>query len=417
MQVSKIIEDKMFVGLLQRTLNYVDTRLVDHGIRVSYIVYHMLRYEGYEKQYALRIALIALLHDIGAYKTDEINEMLKFESTQIWDHSIYGCLFIKHFSPYPEYADIILLHHVNANDMHLYTAKHKKEALYIHLADKIDLLLRNEADVEALQMYLEKHEGTIFSSESIQMFTKACMQKELLQDLHDTHKMMSIFDAFDLSDLEMDALLKLIVYTIDFRSMHTVTHTITTTRISYCCAKLCGLNETELTRVYYGAMLHDLGKIGIPVEILEFPGKLSSQAMKIMQTHVVITKDILGNSVEEETCAIACRHHEKLDGSGYPAHLQARSLNVAQRIVAISDIISALTGMRSYKDSFSKDKTIAIVKGMATQGKIDAVITDSIIQYYDLIMEEVEKICRPVLNEYMNIHQKFLEMKEKYCEQ
>ena len=65
-----------------------------------------------------------------------------------------------------------------------------------------------------------------------------------------------------------------------------MTHTITTTRISCCAARHMGLSGEQIHNIYYGALLHDLGKIGIPVEILEYPGRLSSQAMAIMRTHV-----------------------------------------------------------------------------------------------------------------------------------
>ena len=78
-------------------------------------------------------------------------------------------------------------------------------------------------------------------------------------------------------------------------------------------------------------MLHDLGKIGIPSEILEFPGKLSPQAMNVMRTHVDLTEIILGDSVTRKVKDIALRHHEKLDGSGYPRGLKGMRSDGSQR--------------------------------------------------------------------------------------
>ena len=92
----------------------------------------------------------------------------------------------------------------------------------------------------------------------------------------------------------------MIIFAIDFRSRYTVIHTITTTSISKQLAVLFGFDEAKVDKVRQGALLHDLGKIGIPVEILEFPGKLSPQAMRIMRTHVDITEEIVGGEIEEE---------------------------------------------------------------------------------------------------------------------
>lgn len=84
---------------------------------------------------------------------------------------------------------------------------------------------------------------------------------------------------------EQKALLRMLTYVIDFRSSHTVTHTITTTVISEELAVRMLDSGNDIRDVICAAMLHDLGKIGIPVEILEFPGKLSPQAMRVMRTH------------------------------------------------------------------------------------------------------------------------------------
>lgn len=142
-------------------------------------------------------------------------------------------------------------------------------------------------------------------------------------------------------------------------------------------------------------MLHDLGKIGIPSEILEFPGKLSPQAMNVMRTHVDLTEIILGDSVTRKVKDIALRHHEKLDGSGYPRGLKGCDLTIPQRIVAIADIVSALTGTRSYKDSFPKEKTSSILNDMAERGLIDSVIVERIVENYDVIMGAVREKATP----------------------
>ena len=199
----------------------------------------------------------------------------------------------------------------------------------------------------------------------------------------------------------------MLIFTIDFRSRHTVTHTITTTTISAELAKRMGMNEEECNQIICGSMLHDLGKIGIPVEILEYPGKLSPQAMNIMRTHVDITEKIFGDVIEDTVKSLALRHHEKLDGSGYPRGLAAADLSTGERIVAIADIISALSGTRSYKTAFSKDKICTIITEMKDAGLIDADIVELMISDYDEIMEETRIQCQPILDIYVLIQKDF----------
>ena len=163
----------------------------------------------------------------------------------------------------------------------------------------------------------------------------------------------------------------------------------------------------DIRDVICAAMLHDLGKMEIPVEILEFPGKLSPQAMRVMRTHVDLTGQILGTNVSARVRDIALRHHEKLDGSGYPRGLSAVSLDMPQRIVAVADIISALTGTRSYKDAFSKEKTVSILKDMADNGLIDSMIVSMFVENYDTIMGAVRRRSQPILDKYHEMQRQY----------
>ena len=130
----------------------------------------------------------------------------------------------------------------------------------------------------------------------------------------------------------------MLTYVIDFRSSHTVTHTITTTVISEELAVRMLDSGNDIRDVICAAMLHDLGKIGIPVEILEFPGKLSPPGHAGHEDPVDLTGQILGTNVSARCEGYRLRHHEKLDGSGYPRGLSAVSLDMPQRIVAVADI-------------------------------------------------------------------------------
>ena len=96
--------------------------------------------------------------------------------------------------------------------------------------------------------------------------------------------------------------------------------------------------------------------MAIPLDILESPGRLEEKDMRVMRAHVRITEMILSGLVDEEVLEIAARHHEKLDGTGYHKGLTEKDLTLPQQIAAVADMLSALYGKRSYKDSFDSGK-------------------------------------------------------------
>ena len=203
--------------------------------------------------------------------------------------------------------------------------------------------------------------------------------------------------------------LKMVVYSIDFRSDHTVTHTVNTISLALNIARYFGLQGEMLEKIYLGALLHDVGKIAIPTEILEYPGRLTSEQMDVMRTHVVETKLLIEGIVPEDICQIAIRHHEKLDGSGYPMGLKAAALTQPQRIVAVADIVSALSSRRSYKDPFPKEKTLTILNQMS-QSQLDPEICRYVIEHYDAIMEATQGSRLRVIQQYQGIMQEYQEL-------
>ncbi len=402
-----IIDSKNIYGLIERTLNKVDARLVGHGARVAYTVRKMLETKGgYSDEKLTHVSFLALLHDVGAYKTEEIDQMVRFETANIWEHSIYGYLFLKTMSPLSDLAEAVLFHHLDYDKLKGENAPYKDIAQMINLADRADIFLYEEkGKAEDFINFVKREKGRRFDPEIADLFMKA--QERFCMLGPDRYGRQSAFDTVVLEDGEIDSFLKMIVFAIDFRSAHTVTHTITTTQISRQLALIMGLTEKQVEKVYYGALLHDLGKIGIPVEILEFSGKLSPQAMSIMKTHVLLTEDILSHSVEKTVADIALRHHEKLDGSGYPKGISGEKLTLSERIVAVADIVSALCGTRSYKHAYPKQKVVDIITRMSDRGLIDGDVVFAMSAHYDVIMERVYEACEPAIRNYHEIHEQY----------
>ena len=412
MQYTDPIDNRGILEIIRRSCSYVDARLMNHGYRVAYIVSEMLKPYFHDDARKIRdVCFLALLHDIGAYKTDEISKMLQFDTDDVLAHSVYGYLFIKYFSPLKKLAGAILLHHAAwqvLENLEAFPEEIRLLAQVLHAADRIDVAMEvQHLTWEETLALLKKDSGTNFAP-VITDLAAACDFHTPFEGNNDAEALFfQMLSEIPLTQDEITDYLNMLIFTIDFRSRHTVTHTITTTTISSELAKRMGLSEKECNQVVCGSMLHDLGKIGIPVEILEYPGKLSPQAMNIMRTHVDITEKIFGDVIEETVKCLALRHHEKLDGSGYPRGLTAADLSTGERIVAIADIISALSGTRSYKTAFSKDRICSIITEMKDDGLIDADIVELMISDYDEIMEATRIQCQPILDIYARIQQDF----------
>lgn len=406
-------------AILLRALDHIDVRLVDHGHRVAYIVYKMMQTEGsYQEKDMQEICIIAALHDIGAYKTEEIDHMMRFESEDVFDHSVYGYLFLKHMSPLHKWAEIVLYHHLNYEMHHQLDYEYMKVADMIHLADRMDVMLQlkerwlNYEEITAQQ-------DTRFGRATIDLFRKANEQYDIKGNIMNGSYLKEL-DSFimtaEYSDETLLEFIKMIAYSIDFRSETTVSHVIATVSISVELGKLFKLNEIEMKKIQLGAYLHDIGKISTPLEILEKPGSLTHEEMLIMRQHIDMTGSILKERIHHDVVQIAYRHHEKSDGSGYPNSITEDQLTLSDKIVAVADIISALTGKRSYKECFPKETVVDILQSQKENGKLSGKIIDAAIRHYDEIMECSQENVREITEMYNKISKEFRFIKVRFGE-
>jgi putative two-component system response regulator len=130
-------------------------------------------------------------------------------------------------------------------------------------------------------------------------------------------------------------------------------------------------------------MLHDIGKIGIPNEIINKTGKLTDEEYEIIKTHPSIGGDILSNISEIPNIAIGARwHHERYDGKGYPDGLKGKNIPELARIIGVADAYDAMTSKRSYRDVLSQEIVrLEIKKGKGTQ--FDPVFAEIMLEMID----------------------------------
>lgn len=409
---------KQMITIIHRTINSVEKKLLNHGEKVAYLMLNLLKADGsYSEEEIINICAISIFHDIGAYKVagkDKISEIDESESPI--NHAIYGSLFIKYFSPLSDLYKIVLTHHFTPN---YFRDKHEevisKEGLLLNFADNIDRAYLN--DIESLKSYINNNRDN-YLEEHINLFFEGDKKFDFLNKLFNGSYVEELYDFFETKSLTREEVIsysKMLAYSIDFRSEATVKHTILVEAISYQIAKLYGLDEKILTKIKFAAALHDVGKIGIPVEILEKPGKLTDDEFEIMKSHAFIGYTILSDLNIDDIRNIGTLHHEKLDGTGYPFGLKENEISKEMRIIAIGDIISALMGARSYKEEFNKDRIIEIIKNMVDYKKIDGEIVSLFIQNYDYIIEEAQKQCLDLMNIYLNLNNEYKELLECYA--
>ncbi|MBF0255180.1 MAG: two-component system response regulator [Gammaproteobacteria bacterium] len=154
----------------------------------------------------------------------------------------------------------------------------------------------------------------------------------------------------------------------EYKDNETGLHVIRMSHYSHILAKAAGLGEAEAEMLLNAAPMHDIGKIGIPDEILKKPGKLEPEEFAIMQRHCEIGGEILGEDSSELlqlARVVALTHHEKWDGSGYPQGLAGNDIPLVGRIVAIADVFDALMSKRPYKRAWTLEETIKLLQDSA----------------------------------------------------
>jgi len=147
-------------------------------------------------------------------------------------------------------------------------------------------------------------------------------------------------------------------------------------------ARFLKVKKEIVQQLSIGAFLHDVGKIMVPDEILNKPGKLTADEFTIMKTHANHSIDIIQKTpgVSKLSLEVAALHHEKLNGGGYPNQVMGDKISKYGRMIAICDIFDALTADRVYKDGFSHVKAFAILRELAKQEHLDTRLVDKFIK-------------------------------------
>ena len=171
-----------------------------------------------------------------------------------------------------------------------------------------------------------------------------------------------------------------IANTIDAKDAYTSGHSMRVAQCAAAIARKLDWSDQEVQNIHYVALLHDIGKIGVPDAILNKPGRLSNEEFEVIKKHPVIGNDILKDiHIIRSVAEGALYHHERYDGHGYPFGLSGEEIPPYARIIGIADAYDAMTSNRIYRHKLSNEKVIKeFEKGKGTQ--FDPKLTDLFLE-------------------------------------
>lgn len=188
---------------------------------------------------------------------------------------------------------------------------------------------------------------------------------------------------------------------VDAKDRYTSGHSKRVAEYSRMIAERMGKNKEEQEELYRAGLLHDVGKIRIPVEIINKPGRLTDEEFNIIKLHPVTGYHILRGISGDSNIAIAAKyHHERYDGKGYPNGLESENIPEVARILGVADSYDAMTSNRSYRNALPQE----VVRGEIEKGKgtqFDPYIADIMLQMIDedkeYTMKQTDSMNRKIL--------------------
>lgn len=388
------ITSRNMADLIYETVRLMNKTMAHHSMRVSYIMSKMLETQGaYEKYEIADYMVLALLHDIGANKTDDVRKPLTFEAKNSMPHSVYGYLFLRYLSPLEEQSRMILYHHMDYSKTKDMDYRYRFELEVLKVAEIMDIWQRSFG-VKFDYRLIEKYAGTKYDPRVCQLLARTVEEHDIFTKIRDNSYKEEYSESLDyilLSDTEKEKYLKMLMYCTGLKEEQMVSETVATIYVSRELGRKLKLSELDKNEVYYAAMLHDIGMLAIPRELLDAPRTLSEEEKNLIKTHVDIMEKTLDKKLSKEIIRIAAGHHERFDGSGYPRGLKASVMGEKEAILQISEQVVNAMEAKPYREAYTKEEIVDDLNNGIISGKYDAIVADTFLKYYDEIMDKAKQ--------------------------
>jgi HD-GYP domain-containing protein (c-di-GMP phosphodiesterase class II) len=359
--------------------------LVDHHKKVAFVAASLGKALGMDGHSLRRLTLAAAVHDIGGLSTRTRLETFEFEVVNPDRHTLPGYSLLAGFTPFADLARIIRFHHVywkNGQGLMDRGAEVPLLSHIIHLSDRIAVQLDPNREVlsqkaEIVQR-IEAGIGAMFVPEQVEAFQEVAGNEAFWLDLTSPSVSTILQERFPLGGMDCDRnelldLAEMFKRVIDFRSRFTATHSSGVAAVAVALACHSGfIEKDDPDRMKIAGLLHDIGKLVVPAEILEKRQGLTSDDFAIIYKHPYFSAAILrGIEGFDDIRQWGALHHERLDGTGYPYRDAAAKIPTGARILAVADTFTALLEDRPYRCGMSIAGTDRIMQDMARYHKLD----------------------------------------------
>lgn len=392
------------INCLSNTIDLVSPVLADHHNRVGLIAYSLGRQLGLPEEAQIDLHFAGNLHDIGALSLTDRVRLLQFEGGETLQHAEIGALLLEMFNPLAHMGELIRFHHVRWEDGAGATHRGRKVPLgshILHLADRISVLIGTEDGINLLVKVpdilsrIKQASGDMFVPYLVEAFHDLASKESFWLSLafpsrNKTFELQEEFRTFELDTAGIICMSRLFARIIDFRSRFTATHSSGVAAGAETLARLSGSPVAECAQMRIAGLLHDLGKLAVPVELLEKPSALTADELALIRSHSYFTRRSLENIRSFDSITPwSANHHERIDCKGYPSHLGGDELTHGSRIMSVSDVFTALTENRPYRAGMDRQSTQRVLKSMVTQSALDPDIVYLLIDNFD----EINFVC------------------------
>ena len=386
----------------------------NHSLRVAVLCIAMGKRLGYDDDAISAIATCGMFHDSALTEYHLSQEAGGLQERNMLLHCEKGQENVSWLPFKTDIGKLILYHHERGDGKGPFQKKEHEiplEAALIAAADAVDATHHLQHvpayQLPALRNQIASHANIYSTTAAIDALLDV-FNEDLLETLRDGNIVHTIASELppwevDLHEPRVICIGEFIARVIDYKSVFTRMHTSQIANRSWIMSGHYGYGIEERNALFLAASLHDIGKIAIPTEILEKPGKLDDAEFNIIKQHVNNTLDWLSTIPDFELIRNwAADHHEKLNGFGYSRGKVEATLDFNARLLACIDIYQAVSESRPYHTARSHEETMQILYGISSKGHIDAKIVKDI----DDVMAEysMQKVLSPVIDEVCKLH-------------
>ena len=359
-------------------LDVAENKTFEHAQRTAYIALRIAREISVPEEELIDVYAAALLHDIGV-----VNALADAhtDQTQTVKHCFAGREIVSTLPLSHNVSEYILWHHANWDGIGPFELRGHDIPLgaqIVYLADQLDLQLKPLTNIRTerhqIIEYVKSSTGKMFSPDMVDAFL-ATQEKELFWLDYSHYNISEVLSHIQPHNQmwvnidDIDNIAQTFAKIIDNKSPYTHDHSQGVSLLMSLLSNEYQFDDETAKMLKISGLLHDLGKLAIPSEILDKPAGLTALELLIIKSHSYYTKLIL--SKVREFAVIkewAGNHHETLDGKGYPEG--KRRLSKQERMIAICDVYQALTEDRPYRRSLPKIKAFELMGEMVQEGKL-----------------------------------------------